>query len=307
MGRKRRSIGRDISGVLLLNKPSGVTSNAILQEIKKIFFAKKAGHTGSLDPLATGMLPICFGEATKYSHYLLNSDKKYRVTCKLGITTDSADSDGIIIEEKEVSEISSKFLQECLDSFLGSSMQTPPMHSAIKVDGEPLYKKAHKGEVVEREPRNIVIYSFDVVKKSFSELILDVHCSKGTYVRTLIEDLGKMLGFGAHVSGLHRTALSFFSDEEMVTLEEITECFNRDDKFLSLNNLLLPVGEMTRGFNEVVLSPDEKFYIKNGQAVRVGNSPETGMVSMYFADKFIGVGLVLEDGRIEPKRLVKNI
>jgi len=307
MGRKRRSIGRDISGVLLLNKPSGVTSNAILQEIKKIFFAKKAGHTGSLDPLATGMLPICFGEATKYSHYLLNSDKKYRVTCKLGITTDSADSDGIIIEEKEVSEISSKFLQECLDSFLGSSMQTPPMHSAIKVDGEPLYKKAHKGEVVEREPRNIVIYSFDVVKKSFSELILDVHCSKGTYVRTLVEDLGKMLGFGAHVSGLHRTALSFFSDEEMVTLEEITECFNRDDKFLSLNNLLLPVGEMTRGFNEVILSPDEKFYIKNGQAVRVGNSPETGMVSMYFADKFIGVGLVLEDGRIEPKRLVKNI
>ena len=300
----RRKTGRDISGVLLLDKPKGYTSNKILQKIKDIFFAKKAGHTGSLDPLATGLLPICFGQATKFSSYLLNADKKYIVTCKLGVSTDSGDADGNIIATRPLKKLSKRLIKSKMREFLGQGQQIPPMHSAIKIQGEALYKKAHRGETIEREPREIVIYSFELLHQTDDELTLEVHCSKGTYIRTLIADLGEKLELGAHVSQLRRTMVGKFNEQEMVSMDKIEQCYSLKDDFVSLNQLLIPTHEMVRQFPKLNVSNDQRFYLRQGQAIRINGAPTSGMASLFFDDSFFGIAKVLEDGRMKPERLI---
>ncbi len=306
MGR-RRTKGRDISGLLLLDKPEGLTSNRALQDVKNIFFAKKAGHTGSLDPIATGILPICFGEATKFSQFLLNTDKKYLVTCKLGEKTNSADRQGEVIATAIVPKLNEKQILKELDKFLGKSEQIPPMHSAIKIDGQPLYKLAHQGKEVARKPRPIEVYSFKLIDiLSADKLLLEVHCSKGTYVRTLIENLGDNLGCGAHVTELRRTGFGDFDISETVTIDKIKELHAKDDKFAELNKLVLPVFDTLRDFDIIELSSDEKFYITQGQAIRTNETAKTDLVRMFQGQEFIGVGEILDDGRLSPKRLISN-
>ena len=227
---RRRKRGRNISGVLLLDKPAGITSNAALQVVKRLFDANKAGHTGSLDPLATGMLPICLGEATKISGFLLSADKCYRAVCKLGVTTNSGDADGEVLQQRPVENINEARVREVLMNFMGDGKQIPPMHSAIKRQGVPLYKLAHQGIEVEREARDITIHSLDLVRLEGDELEIDVCCSKGTYIRTLAEDIGEELGCGAHISALRRTGVGALDNIEMHTLDSLTALAEQQDK-----------------------------------------------------------------------------
>ena len=304
MGR-RRNRGRNISGVLLLDKPIGVTSNKALQEVKFLYKAAKAGHTGSLDPLATGLLPICFGEATKLSAFLLDADKHYRVKVKLGETTTTADAEGEVVERADPSGVSEAMVREVLVEFLGEQQQLPPMYSAIKHQGERLYKLARQGLEVEREPRTIHLYSLELLSFELPEFELDVHCSKGTYVRTLAEDIGKRLGCGAHVSGLRRTGVGPYDDQSMVTLEEVQAAF-ADQRFSDMDGWLLPLESALAEWPEVKLTPDAAFYMQQGQPILVPNAPTSGWVRLYANQSdFLGVGQILDDGRVAPKRLMQ--
>ncbi|RDH90049.1 MAG: tRNA pseudouridine(55) synthase TruB [endosymbiont of Seepiophila jonesi] len=305
MGR-RRNRGRNISGVLLLDKPEGITSNKALQEIKFLFKAAKAGHTGSLDPLATGLLPICFGEATKMSAFLLDADKHYRVKVKLGETTTTGDAEGEILETASTDGVSEGTLLEVLQEFLGEQQQLPPMYSAIKHKGERLYKLARQGIEVEREPRTIHLHSLNLLSFDLPEFEMDVHCSKGTYVRTLAEDIGAKLGCGAYVSGLRRTGVGPFDDQSMVTLEQVREDFEAR-RFAEMDALLLPLESALSDWPEINLTPDAAFYLKQGQPVLVPKAPTSGWVRLYANEvDFLGVGQILDDGRVAPKRLLQT-
>ncbi len=220
MGR-RHVRGRDVNGILLLDKPSGITSNDALQQVKRLYFAKKAGHTGSLDPLASGVLPICMGEATKVSAFLLDADKRYQVRCQLGVRTATADAEGEVLETRPVGNYSEQQLEAVLDGFRGSIEQVPPMYSALKHEGQRLYKLARQGVEVEREARTVEIYQLTLTGRGPDWIDIAVHCSKGTYVRTLAEDIGDRLGCGAHVSALRRTAVGPYSETGLVTLEQL--------------------------------------------------------------------------------------
>ncbi|MCU7816043.1 MAG: tRNA pseudouridine(55) synthase TruB [Candidatus Thiodiazotropha sp. (ex Lucinoma kastoroae)] len=303
MGR-RRNRGRNISGVLLLDKPVGMTSNKALQEVKFLYKAAKAGHTGSLDPLATGLLPICFGEATKLSAFLLDADKHYSVRVKLGETTTTADAEGEVVERADPSGVTESALHDVLTEFMGEQQQLPPMYSAIKHQGERLYKLARQGVEVERETRTIHIYSLRLINFSLPEFEMDVHCSKGTYVRTLAEDIGKRLGCGAYVSGLRRTGVGPYDDQSMVTLESVQQAFS-EKQFKEMDDWLLPLESALAEWPEVALSADAAFYMKQGQPILVPNAPTSGWVRLY-ANKtdFLGVGQILDDGRVAPKRLM---
>jgi tRNA pseudouridine55 synthase len=304
MGR-RHNRGRNISGVLLLDKPIGITSNKALQEVKFLYKAAKAGHTGSLDPLATGLLPICFGEATKLSAFLLDADKHYRVKVKLGETTTTADAEGEVVERVDPGGVSDEDLRTVLGEFLGEQDQLPPMYSAIKHQGERLYKLARQGVEVEREPRTIHIHTLDLVSFELPEFEIDVHCSKGTYVRTLAEDIGKKLGCGAHVIGLRRTGVGPYDDQSMVTLERVQSAFG-DKRFQEMDDWLLPLESALADWPEVKLSPDAAFYMKQGQPILVPYAPTSGWVRLYANQSdFLGVGQILEDGRVAPKRLMQ--
>ncbi|MCU7920643.1 MAG: tRNA pseudouridine(55) synthase TruB [Candidatus Thiodiazotropha sp. (ex Dulcina madagascariensis)] len=304
MGRRRKR-GRNISGVLLLDKPEGMTSNKALQEVKFLYKAAKAGHTGSLDPLATGLLPICFGEATKLSAFLLDADKHYQVRVKLGETTTTADAEGEVIERADPSGVTEAALAEVLGEFLGEQQQLPPMYSAIKHQGERLYKLARQGVEVERETRPIHIHSLDLLSFTLPEFEMDVHCSKGTYVRTLAEDIGKRLGCGAYVSGLRRSGVGPYDDRSMVTLERVQQAF-AEKRFAEMDEWLLPLESALAEWPEVALSADAAFYMKQGQPILVPNAPTSGWVRLY-ANKtdFLGVGQILDDGRVAPKRLMQ--
>jgi tRNA pseudouridine55 synthase len=304
MGR-RRNRGRNISGVLLLDKPEGMTSNKALQEVKFLYKAAKAGHTGSLDPLATGLLPICFGEGTKLSAFLLDADKRYRVKVKLGETTTTADAEGDVVETGDPSSVTEAALTVVLQTFLGEQQQLPPMYSAIKHNGERLYKLARQGIEVEREPRTIHIHGIDLLSFDLPEFEMDVRCSKGTYVRTLAEDIGKQLGCGAYVSGLRRTGVGPYDDQSMLTLEQVQEAFG-EKRFAEMDEWLLPLESALADWPEVALSADAAFYMKQGQPILVANAPTSGWVRLY-ANKtdFIGVGQILDDGRVAPKRLMQ--
>jgi tRNA pseudouridine55 synthase len=303
MGRRRRPRGRAVDGILLLDKPLGITSNDALQKVKHLFFAQKAGHTGSLDPLAVGMLPICFGIATRLSAFLLDSDKHYRVRVKLGQTTTTADTEGEVVEEHPTDGIGREQIAAVLPRFTGPIMQLPPMYSALKHKGERLYKLAREGIEVEREPREITIHALELGRVEGDEFELQVHCSKGTYVRTLAEDIGEALGCGAHVSALHRTGVGPYTGMPMVSMQQVEEAALEGNQ--ALDALLLPVDTALSDWPAVQLNGDSSYYLKMGQAVVVPKAPTEGWVRLYEGtDRFIGVGVVQDDGKIAPKRLL---
>ncbi len=310
MGRRRS--GRDIHGVLLLDKPTDISSNDALQKVRRLFNANKAGHTGALDPLATGMLPICLGEATKFSQFLLDSDKRYRVIARLGQRTDTSDSHGEIISERNV-EFTQQQLDDALNYFRGDTLQVPSMYSALKHQGRPLYEYARKGITIEREARPITVYELQFIGLENNELELEVHCSKGTYIRTIIDDLGEMLGCGAHVIYLRRVQVANYPYEKMVTLEQLAALRAKidegEDSFESLlDSLLLPMDTAVIHFPTVNLTEDTTILFQLGQPVHadIQGLAEGDMlrVTSGEAQRFIGIALVSEDGRVAPKRLV---
>jgi tRNA pseudouridine55 synthase len=304
MGRRHRhSNQRRVNGILLLDKPSGLTSNAALQAVKKLYRARKAGHTGSLDPLATGLLPICFGEATKVSGFLLDADKDYRVTCKFGERTTTGDAEGEVLEQRPVEDLSEDRLREVMQGFLGDIEQIPPMYSALKHKGERLYKLAREGVEVEREPRQVTIHALELLTLTPPLAEIRVHCSKGTYVRTLVEDIGEALGCGAYVSGLRRLGVGPFDDSQMIDMEGLQAVASESEH--ALDQLLLPLESGLAQWPDVRLSSDAAFYLRQGQPVLVPKAPTAGLVRLYEGEsRFLGVGEILDDGRVAPRRLM---
>ncbi|HHF3093259.1 tRNA pseudouridine(55) synthase TruB [Vibrio diabolicus] len=306
----RRRKGRPINGVILLDKPTGISSNDALQKVKRIYFAEKAGHTGALDPLATGMLPICLGEATKFSQFLLDSDKRYRVIAKLGERTNTSDSDGEVVETRPI-DVTLDKLEACIDKFRGESDQVPSMFSALKYQGKPLYEYARKGIEVPRESRKITVYEIVLHRFEGDEVEMEVHCSKGTYIRTIVDDLGEMLGCGAHVTMLRRTGVAKYPYEKMVTLEQLNELLeqaHREERAPRelLDPLLLPMDTAVEDLPEVNLLPELADMVQHGQPVQVFGAPTEGSLRLTMGEErlFIGVGEMNEDGKIAPKRLV---
>lgn len=306
----RRRKGRAINGVLLLDKTTGISSNDILQKVKRLYFAEKAGHTGALDPLATGMLPICLGEATKFSQFLLDSDKRYRVIAKLGQRTDTSDSDGQVVETRPVN-VQRETLLTHIASFQGQTWQVPSMFSALKHQGKPLYEYARQGIEVAREARKINVYEITLHRFEGDEVEMEVHCSKGTYIRTIVDDLGEMLGCGAHVTMLRRIGVANYPYQNMVTLEQLNALVEQaqseeSDKYLRLDELLLPMDTAVQDLPEVNVISELANMIQHGQAVQVFGAPTEGLVRMTEGAqrRFLGVGQIDQDGKVAPKRLV---
>ncbi len=302
MSRKRNN-RRAVNGLLLLDKPAGMSSNEALQQVKRLFNAQKAGHTGSLDPLATGMLPICLGEATKISGFLLDADKRYRMTCKLGIKTATGDAEGEILQQRPVPQLDPGQLESALAGFRGEIQQIPPMYSALKHQGERLYKLARQGQEVERAPRTVLIHELTVLRQGDDEIDLEVACSKGTYVRALAEDLGEALGCGAHVAALRRLAVGPYRDPDaMITLDDVRHL--AEDGYAALDPRLLAVESALYDWPQIRLSADSAFYLRQGQAVLVPKAPTSGLVRLYDQhEQFLGVGEIQDDGKVAPRRL----
>lgn len=301
---KPRKRGRDIDGVFLLDKPQGVSSNDIMQKVKRLFQANKAGHTGALDPLATGMLPICFGEATKFSQFLLDADKRYRVMAKLGERTDTSDADGQVVATREVRvEISE--IHTALERFRGEILQVPTMFSALKHQGKPLYEYARAGIVVEREARSITIFELQFIDYQAPYLTLEVHCSKGTYIRTLIDDLGEVLGCGAHVVMLRRLAVADYPSEKMMSWECLQGLTEQNDLSL-LDQYLLPTDSAVAKLPALHLSAKQSQNVLFGQRVKFDNPLQLeGQVRLFSAEnKFLGVAVVDNYNVIRPQRLI---
>lgn len=299
MNQPRQKIQRrPVNGMILLNKPLGLSSNAALQKVRWIFRAQKGGHTGALDPLATGLLPLCLGEATKFSHYLLNADKTYLTTIQLGATTTTADAEGEILEQFTIPVLSEDIIEQALAGLRGDIMQVPPMFSALKKDGRPLYELARAGIEIERPARPVTIHQLSLDSFNDDTISLIVRCSKGTYIRTLAEDIGKALGSGAYVKSLHRTQTGHFNLDEGMTIEYL-ESLTEDQR----DALLLPVYESIQHFPRVQLDHGEDFYFCRGQSVMVGNEP-MGESLVFAHDRFLGVGNVTDERQVQPKRLV---
>lgn len=297
---------RIVHGILLLDKPLQLTSNGALQKVKRLFNAKKAGHTGSLDPIATGMLPICFGEATKFSQFLLESNKSYQVTARLGIETTTGDTEGEVSAVKPITTITSEGVQAVLQQFMGAIEQIPPMFSAVKYQGKPLYTLARQGIEIERAPRKVTIFSLTFESLQQDELHFSVHCSKGTYVRTLVEDIGRKLGCGAHVIGLRRTSISGYHNSLMYSLAEL-ETIAAESSFRGLERCLLSVETAVQVLPAVQLSAASAFYLRMGQAIRTSQTAAATLVRLLNEEnKFLGIGEVQVDGRIKPYRLVST-
>ncbi|MCG6965626.1 MAG: tRNA pseudouridine(55) synthase TruB [Chromatiaceae bacterium] len=302
MGRRGRVRGRPISGILLLDKPLGISSNHALQRVKRLYDARKAGHTGSLDPLADGMLPICLGDATKISAFLLDADKYYWFRVKLGETTETGDTEGEIVQTRPTDGISVAQIEQVLSQFLGEIEQLPPMYSALKHQGKRLYELARDGVEVVREPRRVTIRSLTLGAVNLPEFELSVHCTKGTYVRTLAEDIGNALGCGAHVTALRRTGVGPYTDYPMYTMEFLEQTAEQGPD--ALDRLLMPIDTALADWPEVHVSADSAFYLRQGQAVLVPKAPTQGWVRIFHGDQFLALGEVQDDGRIAPKRLM---
>ncbi|HBZ16024.1 tRNA pseudouridine(55) synthase TruB [Pantoea sp. NPDC088449] len=309
MSRPRRR-GRDVHGVFLLDKHQGASSNDVLQKVKRLFNANKAGHTGALDPLATGMLPVCLGEATKFSQYLLDSDKRYRVIARLGERTDTSDADGNIVETRAIT-FNQAELDAALEYFRGDTLQVPTMFSALKYQGRKLYEYAREGITVPREARPIKVFELQFIRWEGDELELEIHVSKGTYIRTIIDDLGEKLGCGAHVIMLRRLQVARYPIERMVTLEQLQEVAATVNMavppdYSALDALLLPMDSPAEEFPIVNLLPAVATYFKQGMPVQVADAPEQGLVRVTEGDehKFIGMAEIADDGRVAPRRLV---
>lgn len=326
-----------IDGVLLLDKPQGLSSNAALQQVKRLCRIRKAGHSGSLDPLASGLLPICFNEATKFTRFLLDADKHYQTTMRLGVRTDTSDSEGKITAEypHPLPKFSEQHLEDIFEKFRGNILQTPSMFSALKHQGQPLYKLARQGVEIERTARPITIKSLKLLDYTHTDLIstitLDIHASKGTYIRTIVDDLGQALGCWAHVIELRRLGVGPFTETQMISLPKLEailaehdddfnqyEGLERDeiDKLLQkklskhferLKDYLLPIEDAVIGMDELIISESASFYLKQGQAVSLPYAPKSGWVKLMVRDKgFLGVGEVQEDGKVAPRRLLSS-
>lgn len=301
---KPRKRGRDIHGVFLLDKPQGMSSNDIMQKVKRIFQANKAGHTGALDPLATGMLPICLGEATKFSQFLLDADKRYLVTAKLGERTDTSDAEGQIVETREV-KVKTPEILTALEQFRGDILQVPTMFSALKHNGKPLYEYARQGITVEREARPITIFELSFIEYNVPYLTLEVHCSKGTYIRTLVDDLGEVLGCGAHVTMLRRTAVADYPTEKMLDWNALQALAEPQDLSL-LDALLLPIDTAVANLPTLTLDESQAQGIGFGQRVKFDNPNSLqGQVRLFsHENRFLGVAVIDENNVIRPQRLV---
>ena len=300
MSRPRKR-GRDIDGVFLLDKPQGMSSNDIMQKVKRVFQANKAGHTGALDPLATGMLPICLGEATKFSQFLLDADKRYVVTAKLGERTDTSDAEGQVVETRPVNVEISQILT-ALEQFRGDILQVPTMFSALKHNGKPLYEYARAGITVEREARPITIFELNFIEYQAPFLTLEVHCSKGTYIRTLVDDLGEVLGCGAHVTVLRRTAVADYPAEKMMTWDALQALAEQGD----LDQHLLPIDTAVSKLPALKLNAEQSKGIGFGQRVKFANEAKLRGQVRLFSDKniFLGVALIDDNNVIRPQRLI---
>lgn len=288
-----------------MDKPAGISSNDVVQQAKRLFGAQKVGHTGSLDPLATGVLPLCFGEATKFSQYLLDANKTYWTRIRLGVSTETGDADGEVIAQIDATAITQTQVSDALEHFVGEIEQIPSMYSALKHQGQPLYKLARQGIEVERAPRTVTIYSAELLQFAEAYIELRVHCSKGTYIRSLAEDLGAALGCGGHVSALRRLAAGPYAEAQAVTLEQVSEIGDPQE----MDALLLPVASAVGSWPSVRLHEDTAHYVRQGQPVQVAHAPTDGWVQIFESaeeDRFLGVGEVLTDGRIAPRRLVAS-
>ncbi|MDR9425337.1 MAG: tRNA pseudouridine(55) synthase TruB [Marinobacter sp.] len=302
----RRRKGRSVNGILVIDKPMGVTSNGILQQVKRLYGAAKAGHTGALDPLATGVLPLCFGEATKFSQMMLDSDKAYVTTARLGIRTETGDSEGAVVEENPVPVFTEAEVEAVLEQFRGPIEQVPSMYSALKHKGRPLYEYAREGIEIERPARPVTIHELKLLAVRENELDLAVSCTKGTYVRSLVEDIGNALGCSAHVSALRRTMASGYTLESAHKVEDLEAIRERGE---SLDGLLLPPESALTMFPELQLSGSSLVSILNGQPVRMMDQSFEGLVRLYGNHSFVGLAEAMpeDDGiQLVPRRLVKS-
>lgn len=318
--------GRPVDGVLLLNKPTGMTSNRALQIAKRLFFVEKAGHTGSLDPLATGVLPLCFGEATKFSQFLLDADKGYRSTFRLGLRTTTSDADGEPLEEINTESITQEQVARELQQFVGDILQVPSMFSALKHQGQPLYKMARQGIEIERQPRPVTVYRIDLLDfrgGAAAEVDVDIRCSKGTYIRSIAEDLGFALGCGAHVKVLHRSSAGLFDEEQTVSIASLEAAYEQGG-YAALDAHLLSADAPVARLPAIYLPESSAYYFRLGnpvmdpQVYRLGDQgdivrvfslatgeEQTSNVSPEQA-LFLGLGELTEDGRVAPKRIIAN-
>jgi tRNA pseudouridine55 synthase len=293
---------KNINGILLLDKPIGFSSNQALQKIKWLLKAAKAGHTGTLDPLATGLLPLCFGEATKFAHFLTDADKTYIATIKLGATTTTGDAEGEVLTTSPVNVSRSEFEQAC-QQFTGEISQTPPMYSALKFEGKALYEYARAGVEIERQARLVTIHSIEVNSFAGDVAVVTVTCSKGTYIRTLAEDIGKQLGCGAHLIGLRRTATADYQIAQAVTLEQF-EAMSEEERLAAL----APPDSAVHYLPAITLDDDGAFYLLQGQAVWRSGTVPSGLLRLYNEQQvFLGLGELQDDGKIAPKRLMQQV
>ena len=300
--RKRKPSGDPVDGILLLDKPEGITSNDALQQARKLLGAQKAGHTGSLDPIATGLLPLCFGATTRWSGYFLGSDKRYRATIRLGETTETGDSEGEVVSTSKVS-VTEDELQEALQRFRGTYLQVPPMYSAIKVDGQPLYKLARQGKNIKREARQVTVKALDLAAFDGRDVEVTLQSSSGFYVRALATDLGETLGTGGHVVALRRLGVASLAVEDSLTLKELAELPDYPDRRARLGGVADALGHLPA----IELSIDAAFYLCRGQNVRATNLPKEGNVRLYSSSTgFLGVGVVAEQVTVAPERLASS-
>ena len=321
-----RRKGRPVDGVLLLHKPAGMTSNHALQRAKRLFFVEKAGHTGALDPLATGVLPLCFGEATKFSQFLLDADKGYRTCIRLGVTTDTCDADGEVLEQKSAAGITRAQVEAALKPLTGDILQVPPMYSALKLNGQPLYKMARQGVEVEREPRPVTIHKMEILAfraGEEAEVELDIRCTKGTYIRSIAVDLGVALGCGAHVKTLHRSLAGLFDEAQCVTLEELEARFTQVQAevgdaaaYAALDSYLLSADAPVASLPAIDLPANSAYYFRLGNPVMVSKVYRFGqqgdIVRVFCAETdqspraFLGLGSINDEGGVAPKRILAN-
>lgn len=299
MGNSRPKRWKRVDGILLLDKPTALSSNTALQRARRVYSAEKAGHTGTLDPMATGLLPVCFGEATKFSSDLLDADKAYEALIVFGVSTTTGDAEGEVLAQS-VPSFSLEQLQRGISSFLGSIEQIPPMYSALKRNGTPLYELARQGVIVEREPRSVIIYQCDLLEHVGNTARVFVRCSKGTYIRTLAMDLGDKLGCGAHLGALRRTMVGHLSIEHAVSLEEL--------ETVSLDSLptLLDVDSLVSGLPAVELSTSDLDRFLHGNPVKLAWDGSVQLCRAYFASRFLGTGVFKSDGLFWPRRLLSQ-
>jgi tRNA pseudouridine55 synthase len=297
---KRKKNCLDVHGVLLLDKPAGLTSNDALQKAKRLLNACKAGHTGSLDPIATGLLPLCFGDATRLSQFLLDADKHYWTVFRLGVSTTTYDSEGEVTHTRPVTCTLSE-VEKALVGFTGRQSQIPPMYSAIYVGGQPLYKLARAGQEIERAPRDIQVHTLRLIGFENDRLTLDIHCSKGTYIRSLAHDIGEILGCGAHVAELRRTGVGGLTVDQAVTIDTLATLGTPADR----SAYLRPLDAMLSGYPDVHLTALAAHYLRQGQPVSLQHGREPGWVRLYEGEtRFLGLGQVMDDGRVAPRRLL---